>query len=160
LASGFTTAGATLSLIGGTSLTLAAGAAIDTRILDASGASAGSSGGISLVAPTVTIAAGAHLSAPVDAGTTFNPGSLNIRASTHASVAGTLAVGDITVSAGTLSWSSSVATQGRSVSLSAATLTLDPSVTIDTRTLNASGASVGDSGDITLVATTALTNGI
>jgi hypothetical protein len=160
LASGFTTSGASLTLVGGTSVTLAAGAAIDTRILDGAGASAGSSGGIALVAPTVTIASGARLSAQVDAGSTFNPGTLAISASTQASVAGTLAVGEIGVSAGTLNWSSSVVTDGRSVSLSAATLTLDPSVTIDTRNLDASGASVGGSGDITLAATTALTNGI
>src|SRR5262249_14055323 len=136
LGSAYTTNGATLALIGVNSLTLAAGAAIDTRIRDGAGASAGSSGGIALIAPPVTIASGAQLTTQVDAGTPFNPGTLAITAATQADVAGVLAVGDINVQAGTLNWSTSVATHGRGVTLGAATLNLDTAVAIDTRNLD------------------------
>src|SRR5262249_22057873 len=137
------TQGASIALRGDHSLTLAAGVTIDTRSLDAQGATAGNAGNISVSAPTLTIPHDNQLLGYRGPTSTFKAGTSTVRAT----------VIDLETSA--TSANSTYATHGASLVLQADnSVTVGSSVIVDTRNLDAGGHTAGNSGNIALAGVT------
>ena len=149
-------AGGAISLMAGASITLASTAVLDTTVLDPTGSfSLGNSQNVSLVAPTITTAAGSQILASVinENQTSFTAGNITFDATGSAAgaieVAGTLSAGNVSLMAGSriavdasavidasqLSGQSDVATYG-TIALSAPTISVAAGAQFFAQTVN------------------------